>query len=70
MEEDRITLTEAAELLGFENPRSARRALDRAEVKAVARMPGKGGENVYLRADVEAVERPGRGAPGRSRRRS
>jgi hypothetical protein len=58
---DTVTLTEAAELLGIDNPRSARRALDRAEVRAVSREAGRGGENVYLRAEVEAVRRPGRG---------
>lgn len=59
---DTVTLTEAAELLGIENPRSARRALDRADVRAVSREAGKGGQNVYLRAEVEAIRRPGRGA--------
>ena len=56
-----VTLTEAAEILGIPKPRSARRALDRAGGRAVSRMTGRGGESVYLRSEVEALRRPGRG---------
>ncbi|GGM89869.1 hypothetical protein ACFFX1_21415 [Dactylosporangium sucinum] len=61
IDDETVTLTEAAAILNIDNPRSARRALDRAQVKAVSRAPGRGGENVYRRADVESVKRRGRG---------
>jgi hypothetical protein len=57
-----ITLTEAAAILGIANPRSARRALDRAGIKATGRSTGRGGENLYDPGDIRALRRLGRGA--------
>ncbi len=57
-----ITLAEAARLLGVPKPASARRALDRAGIKAIGREPGRSGQSLYDREEVESLQRPGQGA--------
>ncbi|MFI1579998.1 hypothetical protein [Embleya sp. NPDC020630] len=58
------TITEAAEHLRARSTNTARRFLARAGVHAIARQPGRGGQNLY---DAQAVRdahanRPGQGA--------
>lgn len=59
-----ITTAEAEQLLKTGSEASARKALSRAGISAPMRAPGRGGKNLYLRADVEwlARNRLGRGA--------
>jgi hypothetical protein len=57
-----ISTSEAAEILGLKDRHSARRALHRLGLRPVARQPGRSGENLYDRAEVEKAKRPGRGA--------
>lgn len=59
-----ITATEAAALMGVSSGPSARRTLTRWGVRPVGRAPGRGGESLYDRGEVERAiaNRPGRGA--------
>lgn len=56
-----ITASEAATILGVSAGAHARRTLDRYQVRPIGRAPGKGGESLYDRDAVEAVQaaRPG-----------
>lgn len=59
-----ITASEAAPLLGVASGRVARQTLARWGVAPVGRGPGRGGESLYNRAEVEhaIANAPGRGA--------
>jgi hypothetical protein len=50
----RVTTSEAGEMLGLAGPDSARKALWRMGIRPVARNPGRGGESLYERAEIEA----------------
>lgn len=60
-----ITATEAAPLLGVASGRVARQTLARRGIRPVGRAPGRGGESLYRRADVEytVAHPPRRGRP-------
>jgi hypothetical protein len=64
MREQRITATEAAELMGVATGRNARSQLDRWGVRPIGRAAGRGGESLYDTAEVRdaIATRPGRGA--------
>jgi hypothetical protein len=58
------TLQEAAAHMGTANTNTAQRALKRLGVESVGRAPGRGGQNLYLAAEVMYAHaiRPGQGA--------
>lgn len=61
---DLVSSSEAAPLLGVATGEAARDKLRRHGYQPVSRRPGRGGENLYRRIDVERVIRdaPGQGA--------
>lgn len=58
------TLTQVADHLNV-NPKSADKQLRRWNIPAVARQPGRGGQNLY---DASAVRQAAKERPGRGRR--
>jgi hypothetical protein len=62
-EPERWTIAEVADYLGAKSTGSARRTLSRWRVKAVARQPGRDGQNLYDPQEVRDARaaRPGQG---------
>ena len=61
---DLVSSSEAAPLLGVATGEAARDKLRRHGAQPVSRRPGRGGENLYRRSDIEQVVRdaPGKGS--------
>lgn len=61
MAEELMTTIEVMEYIGYRNLRGVAVWCNRRGIHPVSRQPGRKGENLYLRSQVEEWRRPGRG---------